>query len=219
MTPYESEQLCRFLHQLREARVGARDADADRMIRDAVRDNPDAAYLLVQRTMLLEQALNNAKTQIAQLQQQRSPARDSEPGGFLGRNDPWATGSEAERGRAKVPGAAAYQAPSSTPASGPVGGGSSFLGNLATTAAGVVAGSFLFRGIEHLLGHQPAAGGFDAAGDALAGRNSVGDENPSDNASTSLWSREDQSDDFLTEDLDTFGDDPFLDGSDDSSWV
>jgi hypothetical protein len=83
----------------------------------------------------------------------------------------------------------------------------------------VVAGSFLFRGIEHLLGHQPAAGGFDAAGDALAGRNSVGDENPSDNASTSLWSRENQSDDFLTEDLDTFGDDPFLDGSDDSSWV
>ena len=53
MNPYESEQLSRFLNQLREARVGARDTDADRMIRDAVRDNPDAAYLLVQRLSLI----------------------------------------------------------------------------------------------------------------------------------------------------------------------
>jgi hypothetical protein len=34
------------------------------------------------------------------------------------------------------------------------GAGSSFLGNVATTAAGVVAGSFLFQGIENMMGHH-----------------------------------------------------------------
>jgi hypothetical protein len=32
------------------------------------------------------------------------------------------------------------------------------LGNIATTAAGVVAGSFLFQGIEHLMGNHNASG-------------------------------------------------------------
>ncbi len=214
MNPYESEQLSRFLNQLREARVASRDTDADRLIRDAVRENPDASYLLVQRTMLLEQALNNAKAQIAQLQQQPHRAWQSDQAGFLGGNDPWATGGEPGRDRPRVPGAAAYQAPTPLPASGGSASGSSFLGNVATTAAGVVAGSFLFRGIEHLLGQASAAGGFrHTAGEHLAEPRSIG------NDTVNVGERENPSDEYLADDLDTFGDDPFLDGPDDSSWV
>ena len=36
--------------------------------------------------------------------------------------------------------------------------GSGMLGNVATTAAGVVAGSFLFQGIENLMGHHNQRG-------------------------------------------------------------
>ncbi|MCS6764812.1 MAG: DUF2076 domain-containing protein [Candidatus Protistobacter heckmanni] len=38
-------------------------------------------------------------------------------------------------------------------------GGGSFLGNLATRAAGVAAGAFLFQGIENLMGHRGGAWG------------------------------------------------------------
>jgi len=84
MNPNEREQLTRFLNQLREVRVSERDTEADRLIREAVAANTDAAYLLVQRTMLMEQALANAKTQIAQLQQDAARRQGRDQGGFLG---------------------------------------------------------------------------------------------------------------------------------------
>ena len=51
------------------------------MIQKALAQQPDAPYLLVQRAMLLEQALNQAKAQIAQLQGQS--------GNFLGGGSAW----------------------------------------------------------------------------------------------------------------------------------
>ena len=38
--------------------------------------------------------------------------------------------------------------------------GSSVMGTVATTAAGVVAGSFLFQGIQNLMGNHSPGGGF-----------------------------------------------------------
>ncbi|MCK9608253.1 MAG: DUF2076 domain-containing protein [Methylomonas sp.] len=175
MNTEETLQLSQFLQQLGEVKLHEKDSEAERLIQAAVANQPDAAYLLVQRCLLQNQALQTAQTQIAELRnqlQQRSTGSTS--GGFLN-HDPWSTPAKPAAG---VPGAEHYRVPNAAnlsgqdlirqapPASG-AGFGSGFLGNVATTAAGVVAGSFLFQGIENLLGHQQAAAGWgqQAAGD------------------------------------------------------
>lgn len=164
MNSQERDQLSQFLKQLAEVRLNEKDSEAETMIREAAARQPDAAYLLVQRTMLLEQALNTAKSQINELQNQLQSSQSPSRGGFLN-NDPWAqpTGNAGQ-----VPGAGNYQMPRYAQQQAPVqqpgvfGGASSFLGNVATTAAGVVAGSFLFQGIENLMGHHSSPWGQSA---------------------------------------------------------
>lgn len=70
MTLQESQLLQEFLDQLAQIRGVRKDPEAQAMIQKALAQQPDAPYLLVQRAMLLEQALNQAKAQIAQLQGQ-----------------------------------------------------------------------------------------------------------------------------------------------------
>ncbi|WP_156302813.1 DUF2076 family protein, partial [Methylogaea oryzae] len=70
MTPQEQQALEKFLGHLVQAPATAKDPQADGLIQAALAKQPDAAYLLVQRAMLLEQALEQAKAQIAQLQSQ-----------------------------------------------------------------------------------------------------------------------------------------------------
>ena len=57
MTPKERELLQNFLQQLEQTQAGAKDAQAEGMIREASARQPDAAYLLVQRAMGLDLAL------------------------------------------------------------------------------------------------------------------------------------------------------------------
>lgn len=68
MTLQETQLLQNFLDQLREIREVNKDAQAAQMIGEAFRQQTDAAYLVVQRAILLEQALGNAQSQIASLQ-------------------------------------------------------------------------------------------------------------------------------------------------------
>ena len=160
MNLQEREQLNHFLKQLGEAKLSAKDTEAEALIREATASQPDTAYLLVQRTLLLEQALNSAKAQINDLQNQLQNSPPAAKNGFLN-NDPWA---QPPTNPGQVPGAGNYQMPRyANPAPAPVqapafgGGASSFLGNVATTAAGVVAGSFLAQGIGSLLGHHQSS--------------------------------------------------------------
>ncbi len=159
MNTQERDQLNQFLKQLAEVRLTEKDSEADTIIREITARQPDAAYLLVQRALLLEQALNTAKTQINDLQNQLQSSQNTSRGGFLN-NDPWA---QPAGNSGPVPGAGNYQMPryaqqmQPQPQIGALGGASSFLGNVATTAAGVVAGSFLFQGIESLMGHHSAS--------------------------------------------------------------
>ncbi|MGZ5001152.1 MAG: DUF2076 domain-containing protein [Methylomonas sp.] len=159
MNSQERDQLSQFLKQLSEVKLAEKDTEAEALIRDASARQPDAAYLLVQRALLLEQALNSAKARIDELQSQLQNASPASRGGFLN-NDPWAQPAVSNGGQ--VPGIGNYQVPRYAPQQqaqpGVFGGGSSFLGNVATTAAGVVAGSFLFQGIESLMGHHGGAG-------------------------------------------------------------
>ncbi|MEY2633318.1 MAG: hypothetical protein RIR00_1972 [Pseudomonadota bacterium] len=139
MNTLERETLERFLQQLASARLSHKDSDAESLIRQACDRQPDAAYLLVQRALLLEQALQQAEARIASQQAELDRQRPSS--GFLG-NNAWGNAPSNPPAGA-LPGSA-------SPAARPWGSG--ILGNIATTAAGVVAGSFLFQGIEHLLG-------------------------------------------------------------------
>lgn len=155
MNNQEREHISRFLNQLGEIKLSAenKDLEAEQLIRSATANQPDAVYLLVQRALLLEQALQTAKGQLADLQNQLQNRPSAATGGFLD-NDPW--GQTATKSR-PVPGAERYAMPQTNqqpPVSAFGGGASSFLGNVATTAAGVVAGSFLFQGIENLMGHH-----------------------------------------------------------------
>ena len=160
MNIYEHQQLDRFLQQLIAVRLTEKDEEAERLISEAIMRQPDAAYLLVQKSLLQDQALQAAQAKINELQQQMQqqtlPAHSAD---FLN-SDPWATASRSTAKPAdNVKPHAAPTAPmqnlfSTPPPAANAGFGSSFLGNVATTAAGVVAGSFLFQGIGNLLGHH-----------------------------------------------------------------
>lgn len=192
MNAQEHEILSRFLSQLRGAQLPMKDAQADALIRSAVSTQPDAAYWLVQRALVAEQAVEAARAQIAQLQwqvqalQQGNPP--SAPSRFLGNSNPWGAPAAAPNPAPIASQSGGYAAPQAAPAAS--GGGlSSFLGTVATTAVGVAAGSFLFQGVENLLhshsGHdhnawmgpdgQPMAGG-----DTVINNYYLSDDQPND---------------------------------------
>jgi uncharacterized protein len=85
MTPQERSLLESFLAQLVQVRSVNQDPEAQRLIERAVEQQPDATYLVVQRALLLNQALEQAKVRIAALEQAEA-GRDR---GFL---DPNASG-------------------------------------------------------------------------------------------------------------------------------
>jgi hypothetical protein len=170
MSPQDRQLLQDFLNQLTQVRGVPKDPEADAMIARAVAQQPDAPYLLVQRALLLDQALNNAKAEIAALQSQCRSAGQGAPA-FL---DPNAWGNS---GAARPAPAVAqpYQAPAQpyqtpaqpyqmppqaqAPSPGFLRGGmGGMLGNVAATAAGVAGGAFLFQGLEHLLGNHAGNG-------------------------------------------------------------
>ena len=167
MSPQETQSLQDFLNQLVQVRGIAKDPQADALTASAVAQQPDAAYLLVQRALLTDQALNNAKTQIAALQSQLQATQSAPAHGFLDANAWGNTPAAAPRPAAPMMASAPapMQAPvmqSQAPVASPgfFGGGiGSVLGSVATTAAGVAGGAFLFQGLEHLM-HPNSGGGF-----------------------------------------------------------
>ncbi|MGZ5232512.1 MAG: DUF2076 family protein, partial [Burkholderiales bacterium] len=64
MTIQERELLERFLQQMTAARAGQKDPEAEALIKEAVARQPDAPYLLVQRALQLEQALQATQAQV-----------------------------------------------------------------------------------------------------------------------------------------------------------
>jgi len=179
MSPQEMQILQNFLGQLVQVQGVVKDPQAASLINEAVSKQADASYLLVQRALLLEQALANANSQIASLQadlreQQALNATHSQavPTQFL---DPAASswGNSASSHPLNIPsntttsvtGAplAAYPATASAPLAQPAAvsaapassffgnSGGNMLGTVAATAASVAAGAFLFQGISHLM--------------------------------------------------------------------
>lgn len=158
MNTQEQEKLTSFLQQLQQAQVGAKDYDAEKLILEACSRQPDAHYLLVQRSLLLDQALQNAQAEIAQLKKKLESPK-SNTASFLDNNawgnSPVQAVATAARSATFTPASAPVAAPPG--AATPAGGSflnSGMLGTVASTAVGVVAGSFLYHGIENMMGNH-----------------------------------------------------------------
>lgn len=204
MSPQDSQKLHDFLSQLIQARGIQKDAEADALIQRAVAQQPDAAYLLVQRALLLEQAVNNARERINALENQLRSGQRGDDGKFLDANS-WGNSGGSRPAQAPAqyqreyqqpyqpPYQAQYQQPQyQQPSSGGFlrGAGGGMLGSIAATAAGVAAGSFLFHGLDNMFhDHGGGSGGnhllnsddtsnnlfSDQSGSALADQAGLGD--------------------------------------------
>jgi hypothetical protein len=218
MTPQEQLLLDDFLQRLAAVQGVNKDAQADALIRQRLAGQPDAAYLLVQRCLLQQHALDAAKAQIAQLQAQL--AGQQQGASFLGGQQPsaWSAAPPPFPPQQAAP----APAPSwrerlfgGAPAQPQASGGSSFFASAATTAAGVAGGMFLFDGIESLLGGH-RGGGF--LGGGFGGQPEVIENVTENNFYDDGASQQGGDQDFTSTDLD----DANFDGGgfdDDSSWT
>jgi len=223
MTPQEQQLLDDFLQRLAAAGSVMKDPQANALIRQRLATQPDALYLLVQRSLLQQQALDAAKAQIAQLQAQLASQQGG--GSFLG-GQPSAWGA--------VPPPVPPQQPmpqqaapgwrdrlfGSAPAQ-PAAAAPSFLSQAATTAAGVAGGMFLFDGIENLLGGHHGGGFFGGGGQPTVIENITENNTYNDDNNDRLSDHRDRDDFASNNDFSSSSDfDDSNDGGfDDNGWA
>jgi hypothetical protein len=199
MTPGERRLVIELFDRLATLEDAERDSEAERLVRDGMRQAPNAPYALVQTVLVQDEALKRANARIRDLEgESQAPARDT---GFLGSMRDGLFGARDGRGSvpsirpdagSSAPGgsspwraAAAQPVPGSpvsapaspvpAPSAGPMGMGGSFLGTAASTAAGVIGGALLLDGIRSMMGHRSgahAASGAHGAYDPAAGGSS-----------------------------------------------
>ena len=100
MTEQEYQLIAGLFDNLRRMNGQPKDGQADAAIRQQAAQTPDAAYWLAQRSLLLEQSLQQAQQEIAQLQSQLqnlAPAPTASSGSFL------SSGLDTHFGRAPQP--------------------------------------------------------------------------------------------------------------------
>lgn len=177
MNSQEAQLLQSFLDSLVQVRGVTKDKEADALITRAVTQQPDAAYLLVQRALLQDQAIEAAQARLAELERQvtqlqatgaKAPAAASSSflsGGGWGRQAGVAAAAPTrDVSVTGQPLPAARLAPAQSAAAAPMrGGAGSFLPAMAATAAGVVGGAFLYQGIQHLLNRNDTTSNSAAA--------------------------------------------------------
>ena len=207
MNIQERQQLIQFLEQLAQAQRVEKDGEADALIRRACERQADAAYLLVQRALLLESAWQIAQSEIARLRSELELARSQSQAqahasdgrsAFIDANS-WGNSSAT---RPTIPSAAAPAASALPPATSAWGSG--LLGTMATTAAGVVAGGFLYQGLGQLFGNQrPSPWGTNGLTEAVSARNEGAANNgPQDNGSSDDLFDTSSIDDYIASDAD-----------------
>jgi hypothetical protein len=143
MTEQERQLITGLGDRLKSAPAPQIDRDAYDLILHTIGTRPDALYILTQTVLVQEMALSQAKAQIEELQ--RQPASYSgapQQGGFLPGGSYQGSGYQGS----------GYAAPQQPPQSG--GAFSGFLHNVATTAAGVIAGDIAFDAISSMFGHR-----------------------------------------------------------------
>lgn len=177
MTAQERDQLQQFLAALRQQRSHPKDTLAEGLIRDALAQQPDAPYWLVQRSMALQLALNATHDRLAQLQTQ-CDAQAAQLQALTSK--PTSTAAVSTRPADSNAGAMANPLAQAHPS--PWGRGllAQVSGTALGVSAGVVAGGLLLQGLQGLLG--PAAAPSDVA------QGSVGNLSTADSdAGDGLW--------------------------------
>src|ERR1700741_5373463 len=87
MTPQEQDLITTLLARLKNAGGQAKDPEADALIRQAMAEQPDAPYYLVQTVLIQDLSLHNAQQRIADLEKQLADAQQAAKptgGSFLG---------------------------------------------------------------------------------------------------------------------------------------
>ncbi|MGC1302482.1 MAG: DUF2076 family protein [Caulobacteraceae bacterium] len=153
MTPDERSLLQQFLYDLGQTWGATKDQEADAMIAQVMRNNPDAMYLLVQHAILADQALQAVRTQIEQMEQQvasQVPVQSSFLGGGQQTPQPgWNQGPNPGGWNPSEPPPGQPQSPLSAN-----GGLGSFMRSAGTMAAGVAGGEFLAQGLSNLFSRR-----------------------------------------------------------------
>jgi hypothetical protein len=159
MTPQERQLVEDLFDRLTQLEKAPRDAEAERVIAEGLRQAPNAIYPLVQTVLVQDEALKRADARIREL-----TGEDAEPatsGGFLDSMRQALTGRSTSvpsvRPNAPDPkwnsGGAFPNANAASPQGGGYGGGS-FLGTAAASAAGVIGGALLLNSISSMFGHR-----------------------------------------------------------------
>ena len=187
MTPEERTLISTLFERLNSAAAQAKDPQAEEYISTKVSQQPSAPYLLVQSTLVMQQALTAAQTRIADLEKQLAAGQrpGEEPSGsflsgvanLFGVGQSPAQPSRGPQAAPPLPSQSAPLSPLSPPplpqtGPGPAGGG--FLQSALSTAAGVAGGALLFQGIQNLLGHNPGQfGGLVGPSGGVVGANEL----------------------------------------------
>ena len=95
MTPEEHNLISGLFDRLGQAANSqAKDPEADQLIRSKVAEIPVAPYLLVQSTLVMQQALSNAQNRISTLEKQLSEASSRSGAQPAGGGQPRAAGAQ-----------------------------------------------------------------------------------------------------------------------------
>ena len=189
MTPQEQQLLTSLTQKINQTQLQEKDPDAENLLGRELGANPDAIYILAQTVLVQNIALEQAKAQIAQLQQQLQQARQQPAhttsflGRLLGEKDepappppPAQPGSGAWGGQQPPPYQPVPQYRDPPPPQYqqqyppqqqyvPVQSGQpSFLRGAMQTAAGVAAGALAFEGVESILHGFGHGGGYGIGG-------------------------------------------------------
>ncbi len=174
MTPEERQLIAGLFERMRSYGAPDKDREAESLITQSVRANPDAPYMLVQSVLVQEQALQSANDRVTQLEDElramrgdeRPPARS---GGFL--SGVWNSGRRGEEPRSSVPQVGsraappAYEdraswsqsAPPAQPQAPQASGGGGFMKSALATAAGVAGGMLVADSLRNMLGGAHAS--------------------------------------------------------------
>jgi uncharacterized protein len=183
MTPEERNLVIELFDRLATLEDAQRDPEAERLIRDGLRQAPNAAYALVQTVLVQDEALKRADARIRELEgaspAETAPRDTSFLGGvresFFGKREGRGSvpsvrpGEAAPMSPAWQSGTQATQPMSAAPAGAPMAPGGSFLGTAAAAAAGVIGGSLLLSSIRSMMGHQQGAHAAFDPGSAASG--------------------------------------------------
>lgn len=144
MTPHERDLILKVADEVRTADRTTVDREAEQLIRAEVAAQPNAAYILTQRVIVQDLALQQAKTRIEELEARLRQLAPTEP---VGSSTP----------------------PASAPPSGARSGVGDFLKTAAAAAAGTIGAQLIYDGLRNWAAGHGGIGGSSFLGGFVPG--------------------------------------------------